>query len=82
LVAVAVEDVPAEDGAIRLTEQSAPVGRGDVTGERALVHNRTGGAGFQVCYGYNGVNCSDVIRGTGEFAPYDMRLINSVVLMR
>ncbi|ANS63176.1 hypothetical protein SLINC_0952 [Streptomyces lincolnensis] len=54
----------------------------NVTGHRVLVHNQTGGAGFQVCFGYNGTNCSDVVRETGEFAPYDMTPINSVVLVR
>lgn len=53
----------------------------NVTGNRVLVHNQTGGAGFQVCYGYNGANCSAVVRATGEFAPYDMTPINSVVLV-
>lgn len=53
----------------------------NVTGNRVLVHNQTGGAGFQVCYGYNGTNCSAVVRDTGEFAPYDMTPINSVVLV-
>jgi hypothetical protein len=54
----------------------------NVTGDRVLVNNQTGGAGFQVCYGYNGVNCSVVMRGTGESAPYNMTPINSIVLVR
>ncbi|MFJ8310438.1 MULTISPECIES: hypothetical protein [unclassified Streptomyces] len=53
----------------------------NVTGERVLVNSQTGGAGFQLCFGYDGVNCSDVDRATGEFAPYDMTPINSVVLV-
>lgn len=54
----------------------------NVTGERVLVNNQTGGAGFQVCFGSNGANCSGVDRGTGEYAPYNMTPINSVVLVR
>ncbi|QNP68990.1 hypothetical protein IAG44_05685 [Streptomyces roseirectus] len=54
----------------------------NVTGDRVLVHNQTGGAGFQLCYGYDGVNCSAVVRQTGEFLPYNMTPINSVVLVR
>ncbi|MER7548722.1 hypothetical protein ABTX86_01845 [Streptomyces anulatus] len=55
----------------------------NVTGNRVLVNNQTGGAGFQVCYGYNGGGgCSDVMRGVGESAPYNMTPINSVVLVR
>ncbi|MET8977464.1 hypothetical protein ABZX85_17775 [Streptomyces sp. NPDC004539] len=54
----------------------------NVTGYRVLVNSQTGGAGFQVCFGYNGVNCSEVARETGEYAPYDMTPINSVVLVR
>ncbi|MEU2872767.1 hypothetical protein ABZ769_26715 [Streptomyces olivoreticuli] len=53
----------------------------NVTGERVLVNSQTGGAGFQLCFGYNGTNCSAVDRDTGEFAPYDMTPINSVVLV-
>ncbi|WP_438289656.1 hypothetical protein [Streptomyces sp. HUAS TT7] len=54
----------------------------NVTGLRVLVNSQTGGAGFTVCYGYNGVNCSGVSRATGEYEPYDMTPINSVVLVR
>ncbi|MDK1476178.1 hypothetical protein QNO07_22620 [Streptomyces sp. 549] len=54
----------------------------NVTGNRVLAHYQTGGAGYQVCYGYNGTNCSNVIRWTGESAPYNMTPINSVVLVR
>ncbi|WP_406510537.1 hypothetical protein [Streptomyces sp. NBC_00212] len=53
----------------------------NVTGYRVIVNSQTGGAGFTVCYGYNGTNCSGVSRGTGEYAPYDMTPINSVVLV-
>ncbi|MYT30115.1 MULTISPECIES: hypothetical protein [unclassified Streptomyces] len=53
----------------------------NVIGDRVLVNSQTGGAGFQLCFGYNGVNCSEVDRATGEFAPYDMTPINSVVLV-
>ncbi|WP_418957874.1 hypothetical protein [Streptomyces tritici] len=54
----------------------------NVTGYRVIVNNQTGGAGFQVCYEYNGGNCSDVARDTGEYAPYNMTPIDSVVLVR
>lgn len=54
----------------------------NVTGYRVLAHYQTGGAGFRVCFGYNGTNCSDVVRATGESAPYNMTPINSVVLVR
>ncbi|MET8605634.1 hypothetical protein ABZV92_19035 [Streptomyces rubiginosohelvolus] len=54
----------------------------NVTGNRVLVNNQTGGAGFQVCYDYNGGRCSNVMRGVGESAPYNMTPINSVVLVR
>ncbi len=54
----------------------------NVTGNRVLVNNQTGGAGFRVCYDYNGGRCSDVMRGVGESAPYNMTPINSVVLVR
>ncbi|MGW6059032.1 hypothetical protein [Streptomyces sp. NPDC055189] len=53
----------------------------NVTGHRVLAHYQTGGAGFRVCFGYNGTNCSDVVRKTGESLPYDMTPINSVVLV-
>jgi hypothetical protein len=53
----------------------------NVTGYRVLVNSQTGGAGFQVCFGYNGNNCSGVVRGTGDYAPYNMTPINSVVLV-
>lgn len=53
----------------------------NVTGSRVLVNSQTGGAGFKVCFGYNGNNCSSVSRGTGEYAPYNMTPINSVVLV-
>lgn len=55
----------------------------NVTGNRVIVNNQTGGAGFQFCYGYNGTGgCSVVMRGVGESAPYNMTPINSVVLVR
>ncbi|MFI2238821.1 hypothetical protein [Streptomyces chrestomyceticus] len=55
----------------------------NVTGDRVIVNNQTGGAGFQFCYGYNGTGgCSVVMRGVGESAPYNMTPINSVVLVR
>ncbi|MFE7121974.1 hypothetical protein ACFU99_41735 [Streptomyces sp. NPDC057654] len=54
----------------------------NVTGVRVLVNNQTGGAGFQICKGYNGTNCSVVYRNKGEYEPYDFTPINSVVLVR
>ncbi|WP_275461269.1 hypothetical protein [Streptomyces noursei] len=54
----------------------------NVTGDRVIVNNQTGGAGFQFCYGYNGGGgCSVVMRGVGESAPYNVTPINSVVLV-
>ena len=49
---------------------------------RVLVNSQTGGAGFKVCFGYGGVNCSGVVRATGEYDPYDMTPINSIVLVK
>jgi hypothetical protein len=54
----------------------------NVTGVRVIVNNQTGGAGFQICKGYNGTNCYPVQRYVGEYAPYDFTPINSVVLVR
>jgi hypothetical protein len=54
----------------------------NVTGDRVIVNSQTGGAGFQVCFEYNGGSCSGVVRETGEFAPYNMTPINSMVLVR
>lgn len=54
----------------------------NVTGKRVLVNSQTGGAGFKVCFGYGGVNCSGVVRATGEYDPYDMTPINSIVLVK
>ncbi|CBG76022.1 MULTISPECIES: hypothetical protein [Streptomyces] len=53
----------------------------NVTGDRVIVNSQTGGAGFKVCYEYNGGNCSTVSRATGEYAPYNMTPINSIVLV-
>lgn len=53
-----------------------------VTGNRVIVNNQTGGAGFQLCYDSGGGRCSVVMRGVGESAPYNMTPINSVVLVR
>ncbi|MEP6649827.1 MAG: hypothetical protein ABJA74_07915 [Lapillicoccus sp.] len=44
-------------------------------------NNQYGGAGFKVCAGYNGVNCSGVARATGGYAFYDLTPINSIVLV-
>jgi hypothetical protein len=55
----------------------------NVTGNRVLVNNQTGGAGFKVCYGYDGKPwCSDVVRYRGEYLPYNMTPVNSVVLVK
>ncbi|MQY13500.1 hypothetical protein SRB5_36480 [Streptomyces sp. RB5] len=54
----------------------------NVTGKRVTVNNQTGGAGFKVCLGYNGVNCGSVTRFRGEFLPYDYTPINSIVLVK
>ncbi|GAA2826989.1 hypothetical protein [Kribbella solani] len=54
----------------------------NVTGYKVLINNQTGGAGFQICKGYNGTNCYVVLRGTGAYASYDFTPINSIVLVR
>lgn len=55
----------------------------NVIGNKIIVNNQTGGAGFRFCYGYNGSSgCSIVMRGVGASAPYNMTPINSVVLVR
>ena len=54
----------------------------NVTGMRVLTNNQTGGAGFQICKGYNGVDCYVVLRERQDFAPTDFTPINSVVLVR
>ncbi|WP_335939868.1 hypothetical protein [Streptomyces sp. PTD5-9] len=54
----------------------------NVTGQRVVVNNQTGGAGFQECRGYNGTNCSAVYRNTGEYAAIDYTPYNSVVLVK
>ncbi len=54
----------------------------NVYGNHVIYHNQYGGAGFRVCYGYNGRRCSGIVRHRGLFAPYDFTPINSVVLTR
>lgn len=54
----------------------------NVTGNKVLINNQTGGAGFQICKGYNGTNCYPVQRYVGEYASYDFTPINSIVLVR
>lgn len=54
----------------------------NVTGTRVIVNSQTGGAGFQICKGYNGADCYPVQRATGAYSPYDFTPINSVVLVR
>jgi hypothetical protein len=55
----------------------------NVIGNKVLVNNQTGGAGYKVCFGYNGTGgCSNVIRWTGPSAPYNMTPINSIVLVK
>lgn len=54
----------------------------NVIGTKVLINNQTGGAGFQICKGYNGTNCYPVMRYTGAYAPYDFTPINSIVLVR
>ncbi|MFF8452145.1 hypothetical protein ACF06Q_31290 [Streptomyces leeuwenhoekii] len=53
----------------------------DETGRRVIVNHQTGGAGFQVCYEYDGGNCSSAARAAGEYAPCDMTPINPAVLV-
>jgi hypothetical protein len=55
----------------------------NVVGDKILINNQTGGAGYKLCYGYGGGGgCSDVVRWTGSSAPYNMTPINSIVLVR
>ncbi|MEV4891384.1 hypothetical protein AB0K48_18580 [Nonomuraea sp. NPDC055795] len=54
----------------------------NVYGTKILINSQTGGAGFQICKGYNGVDCYPVQRATGAYAPYDFTPINSIVLVR
>jgi hypothetical protein len=54
----------------------------NVTGTKVLINSQTGGAGFQICTGYNGTNCYPVHRFTGAYAPYDFTPINSIVLVK
>lgn len=54
----------------------------NVTGYKVLINSQTGGAGFQICKGYNGTNCYPVQRYVGEYASYDFTPINSIVLVR
>ena len=54
----------------------------NVTGNRVIVNNQTGNAGYQVCYDYGGGRCSGVVRFHGDSAPYNMTPINSVVLVK
>jgi len=51
-------------------------------GRHLFYNNQYGGAGFKVCTGYNGVNCSPVARATGPYTFYDLTPINSIVLVR
>ena len=51
-------------------------------GRHLFYNNQYGGAGFAVCTGYNGVNCSPVARATGSYTFYDLTPINSIVLVR
>ncbi len=51
-------------------------------GYHTMYNNQTGGAGFKMCYGYNGTgSCSGVARSVGEYAPYNLTPINSIVLV-
>ena len=51
-------------------------------GLHTMYHNQTGGAGFKMCYGYNGTGgCSGVARAVGEYEPYNLTPINSIVLV-
>lgn len=51
-------------------------------GYHRIFNNQYGGAGFQICLGYNGRGCSTVQRATGGYEPYDLTGINSLVLVR
>ena len=54
----------------------------NVIGTKTLINNQTGGAGFAICYGYNGTDCNQVHRWTGPSEPFDFTPINSIVLVK
>lgn len=55
----------------------------NVVGDKILINNQTGGAGYKLCYGTGGGGgCSGVVRWTGPSDPYNMTPINSVVLVK
>jgi hypothetical protein len=54
----------------------------NVIGTKVLINSQTGGAGFQICKGYNGTNCYPVQRYTGAYLPYNFTPINSIVLVK
>ncbi|MGZ0152076.1 hypothetical protein ACXJJ3_33800 [Kribbella sp. WER1] len=54
----------------------------NVIGNKILVNNQTGGAGYKVCYDAGGGRCSAVVRWTGASDPYNMTPINSIVLVK
>ena len=54
----------------------------NVIGSKVAINSQTGGAGFQICTGYNGTGCGPVYRETGEYLPHDFTPINSIVLVR
>ncbi|HEY3514873.1 MAG TPA: hypothetical protein VGL36_37170 [Kribbella sp.] len=54
----------------------------NVIGTKVLINSQTGGAGFQICKGYNGTNCYPVQRYPGAYLPYDFTPINSIVLVK
>ena len=54
----------------------------NVTGSKVAINSQTGGAGFQICTGYNGTGCGPIYRDIGEYLPHDFTPINSIVLVR
>ncbi|MEV6592377.1 hypothetical protein [Streptomyces acidicola] len=55
----------------------------NVTGERRITNSQTGGAGYELCYGYNGTNCKGwVNRHTDYDYSFNFTPINSVILVK
>ncbi|MED7951879.1 MULTISPECIES: hypothetical protein [unclassified Streptomyces] len=53
----------------------------NVTGYHILANSQTGGAGFELCRGYNGTDCSITYRTTGDYPSIDFTPINSILLV-
>ncbi|MEU8223880.1 hypothetical protein [Kribbella sp. NPDC048915] len=55
----------------------------NVIGDKIVINNQTGGAGYKLCSKYGGSGtCTTVVRWTGPSKPYNMTWVNSVVLVK